>query len=170
VVARSLEKLATEIDTFVVAEREQRVLACVQLKALGASEDGQFRQVGEVAAFCVHPDFRGTGAAVHPCCACCARDAAALTLALAGRGDSMLDWVEQDARYQGLDCLVLLTTRTADWFQARDFRLAGAAHSCQVLPADRRARVDPKRNSQLYIKKLEPSNEAMSPAGTRIGF
>ena len=62
VVPRSVDKLATEIETFVVAEREQRVLACAQLKPIGASETGDFEKMGEVAAFCVHPDFRGSGA------------------------------------------------------------------------------------------------------------
>ena len=81
----------------------------------------------------------------------------------------MLDWVEQDARYQGFDGLVLLTTRTADWFQARDFRMAGTAHDCKLLPSARRAQVDPRRNSQLYIKKLEPGVD-MLPAGARTGF
>lgn len=39
-----------------------------------------------------------------------------------GRGDSLLDYVEQDARQRGIQRLVLLTTRTADWFEQRDFR------------------------------------------------
>jgi N-acetylglutamate synthase-like GNAT family acetyltransferase len=54
----------------------------------------QFESVAEVAGFAVHHEFRGVG-----------------------RGDSLLDWIEQDARYRHHDCLVLLTTRTADWFQ-----------------------------------------------------
>jgi hypothetical protein len=53
-------------------------------------------RVQEVAGFAVHPAFRGVG-----------------------RGDSLLDWIEQDARYRRHDLLVLLTTRTADWFQVR---------------------------------------------------
>ncbi len=46
-----------------------------------------------------------------------------------GRGDSLLDYVEQDARARGIQRLVLLTTRTADWFEQRDFRwqVRGAA-------------------------------------------
>lgn len=81
VVPRPLEALSAAIETFVVVEREQRVLACAQLTPIGPSENGAFQKVGEVAAFCVHPDFRGTG-----------------------RGDSLLDWVEQDARCQGAFC------------------------------------------------------------------
>lgn len=42
-----------------------------------------------------------------------------------GRGDSLLDYVEQDARVRGVTRLVLLTTRTADWFEQRDFKWSG---------------------------------------------
>jgi len=50
--------------------------------------------------------------------------------------------------------LVLLTTRTADWFEQRGFKPAGVAHLSVLLPNDRRARVDPSRNSQLFSKLL----------------
>lgn len=62
-------------------------------------------QCGELAAFCVHPSYRGSG-----------------------RGDSLLDYVEQDARLKGMRRLVLLTTRTADWFEQRDFVMDDYAH------------------------------------------
>ena len=47
-----------------------QVLACALLHDLGRAEDGA--KCGEVAAFCVEPAFRG-----------------------GGRGDSLLDYVEQ---------------------------------------------------------------------------
>lgn len=146
VVARSEAALTAEIDSFVVIERENRVLACAQLRALGASASGEYECVAEIAAFCVHPEFRGTG-----------------------RGDSLLDWTEQDARCQGFDLIVLLTTRTADWFQAREFVPVGAAHLSDMLPESRQKKVDPKRNSQLYVKQLEAPTPGMKP-GMRIGF
>jgi len=146
VVPRAEEALAAEIDSFVVIEREARVLACAQLRDLGASESGQFEHVAEVAAFCVHTEFRGTG-----------------------RGDSLLDWVEQDARCRGFDGIVLLTTRTADWFQAREFVASGPAHASRTLPESRRAKIDPARNSQLYVKRLEAPVPGMQP-GSRIGY
>ena len=46
------------------------MLACVLLADLGKAADGL--QCGELAAFCVHPSYRGSG-----------------------RGDSLLDYVEQ---------------------------------------------------------------------------
>ena len=57
------------------------MLACVLLQPLGPSEDGT--ECGELAAFCVHPSYRG-----------------------AGRGDSLLDYVEQQARDKGIRRLV----------------------------------------------------------------
>ena len=61
-----------------------QVLACVCLQPLGATEDGI--ECGELAAFCVHPSYRGSG-----------------------RGDSLLDFVEQRARDKGIRRLVRLT-------------------------------------------------------------
>jgi hypothetical protein len=77
----------------------------------------------------------------------------------------------QDARLKGMDRLVLLTTRTADWFMQRDFRLAGPAWCSELLPSARRERINPARNSQLYVKELVPLNEKnRQKPGTRIGF
>lgn len=59
---------------------------------------------------------------------------------------------ESDAAQCGIQRLVLLTTRTADWFEQRGFKPAGAAHLSQLLPPERRQRIDPLRNSQLYSK------------------
>jgi hypothetical protein len=64
---------------------------------------------------------------------------------------------EADARSKGVQRLVLLTTRTADWFEQRGFRAAGPAHTSALLPEARRAKVDPARNSQLYAKNLMES-------------
>ena len=58
-----------------------QVLACALLQPLGASTDGV--RCGELAAFCVHPAYRGSG-----------------------RGDALLDYVEQRARDQGIRRLV----------------------------------------------------------------
>ena len=51
-----------------MVEREGKLLACAMLRPLGQSDDG----VGcaEIAAFCVHPAYRGSG-----------------------RGDSLLDFL-----------------------------------------------------------------------------
>ncbi|WIA13655.1 hypothetical protein OEZ85_007217 [Tetradesmus obliquus] len=145
-VKRSTEELRLQLPNFTVIERETKVMGCALLLPLGVSPDGQ--RVAEIGAFCVDVVFRGTG-----------------------RGDSLLDYVEQDARLKGMDRLVLLTTRTADWFMQRDFRLAGPAWCSELLPAARRERINPARNSQLYVKELAPLNDKnRQKPGTRIGF
>ena len=67
-----------------------QVLACVCLRPLGATEDGI--ECGELAAFCVHPSYRGSG-----------------------RGDSLLDYVEQRARDKGIRRLVRLPHTYCVW-------------------------------------------------------
>ena len=86
------------------------------------------------------------------------------------RGDALLDYVEQRARHLGLTTVVLLTTRTGDWFSARGFETKGAAHMAHaVLPKERIAAIDPKRESILFVKNLDPSG-AIGPPGSRIGY
>lgn len=63
-------------------------------------------------------------------------------------------FVESEAKVKGIPQLVLLTTRTADWFEQRGFRHAGPAHESAILPDKRRAKVNPARNSQLYVKEV----------------
>ncbi len=89
---------------FTVIERENKVLGCALLVPLGRDDEGV--EVAEVGAFCVDPQFQGSG-----------------------RGDSLLDFVEQEARRRGVQRLVLLTTRTADWFEQRDFKYIGEGAS-----------------------------------------
>jgi hypothetical protein len=48
---------------------------------------------------------------------------------------------EQEAKSQRVDRLVLLTTRTADWFEQRGFQHAGPAHASPFLPETRRQQV-----------------------------
>ena len=82
----------------------------------------------------------------------------------------MLDYMEQEARSQGVRRLVLLTTRTADWFEQRDFVYSGQAFSSLLIPEARRAKINPARNSQLYVKELQETNGALPKPGKRIGF
>lgn len=144
-VKRSREEMSNLMPAFTVLERETKVMGCALLLPLGVSDDGS--SVAEVGAFCVDPSFRGSG-----------------------RGDSLLDYVEQQARLKGIRRLVLLTTRTADWFTQRDFVLAGPAWCSPLLPATRREKVNPARNSQLYVKDLEAPDASTAAPGERIGF
>lgn len=144
-VKRSRDEVAQMLPDFIVVERETKVLACALIVPLGEAADGTL--VAEVGAFCVDPVFRGSG-----------------------RGDSMLDYVEQEARQMGIRRLVLLTTRTADWFEQRDFVWKGPASTSELLPERRRMRINPERNSQLYSKVLEEIEEGAVRPGKRIGY
>lgn len=128
-VRRTRDQLTEELQYFTIVERESRVLACATVKPLGKSAQGE--EVAELAAFCVHPEYRGSG-----------------------KGDSLLEYLESEAREKGVEVLVLLTTRTADWFEQRGFRLDGQAHVSELLPVSRRDKIDASRNSQLYYKDL----------------
>jgi amino-acid N-acetyltransferase len=113
---------------FTVVERDGRVVASAALVTF--PDDS----TAEVAAFAVDAAYRG-----------------------AGRGDALLEYVEERARAAGARRLFLLTTRAADWFQQRGFEPAGRAAGNSALPAGRP--VDASRNSLLFIKQLgeEPS-------------
>ncbi len=75
--------------------KRMQVLACALLHELGASSDGV--QCGELAAFCVHPSYRGSG-----------------------RGDSLLDYVEQQARDKGIRRLVWRRSLSHAWEAGQD--------------------------------------------------
>ena len=60
---------------------------------------------------------------------------------------------EQEAKSQRVDRLVLLTTRTADWFEQRGFQHAGPAHASPFLPDGRRQQVGtPLKHDCLFSR------------------
>ncbi len=90
-VRRSRELLETEIDRFVLVERDGAIIGCA---ALYPYQDDS----AELACVAVHADYRG-----------------------GRRAEQMLRQIEQQAQQQGLKRLFVLTTRTAHWFQERGF-------------------------------------------------
>jgi len=97
-VRRSRERLETEIERFVVAERDGLITACAALYPY--AEDG----MAELACVAVHPDYRASG-----------------------RGDRLLEYMEREARARGIGRLFVLTTQTAHWFRERGFEPADLA-------------------------------------------
>lgn len=91
-VPRSRERLETELDHYMVLERDGMVVACV---ALYPFEQGQ---TGEVSCFAVHPDYRK-----------------------GGQGERLLSFVEKCAGELGMQRIFLLTTHTGHWFQERGY-------------------------------------------------
>ncbi|PJE44646.1 MAG: amino-acid N-acetyltransferase [Pseudomonas sp.] len=120
-VRRSREVLEREIEQFSIVEREGLIIACAALYQIADSD------FGELACLAVNPAYR------H-----------------GGRGDELLERIEERARAQGLKTLFVLTTRTAHWFRERGFMPS----SVDRLPAARASLYNYQRNSQVFEKAL----------------
>lgn len=120
-VRRSREVLEREITQFSIVERDGLIIACAALYPVPDSD------WGELACLAVNPDYRQ-----------------------GGRGDELLERIEQRARAQGLKTLFVLTTRTAHWFQQRGFK------PCSVdrLPPARASLYNFQRQSKVFEKPL----------------
>lgn len=123
-VHRPRELLEQEIERFFVSEVDGRLVGCVALYPFPDA------QAGEMACLAVHADFQGSG-----------------------RGEALLEAVEDAAREQGLTRLFVLTTRTAHWFVERGFVPA----SLDELPAKRKEMYNWRRRSKVLIKPLGPT-------------
>ncbi|MDX1458231.1 MAG: amino-acid N-acetyltransferase [Marinobacter sp.] len=120
-VRRSREMLETEIDRFVVAERDGTVVGCA---ALYHYPD---EQAGELSCFAVDAAYRR-----------------------GGRGDQLLEMIEQMACKQGIRRLFVLTTQTEHWFRERGFQPS----TVQALPGPKSAAYNTQRNSKVFVKPL----------------
>lgn len=141
-----LPDVSRRLGSITVLEREGKLLACACLADLGVAPDGA--RVAELAALVVHPAYRRNGL-----------------------GDSLLDFVEQDARRAGFGrCLVVQAGPGAyDWFLERGYEGAGPARDSPLLP--RVVRNSLPAVAHLYHKRLlELDAEDDVPAGHRIGF
>jgi len=94
-VARSPERLESEVGDYTVIERDGTVIGCAALHS--HAED----HMGEIACLVLHPDYRGE----H-------------------RGERLLAHIERSARDQALERLFALTTQTAHWFREHGFEPA----------------------------------------------
>ena len=90
---RSRERLETEIDYFMVMERDGMVIACAALYPFAKENSG------ELACLAVHPAYRDSG-----------------------RGEALLNALEHYAKQHGIQHLFALTTHATHWFQERGFR------------------------------------------------
>ncbi|MCY1355280.1 Amino-acid acetyltransferase [compost metagenome] len=120
-VRRSREVLEREIEQFTIVERDGLIIACAALYPIADSD------AGELACLAVNPEYR------H-----------------GGRGDELLERIEERARALGLKTLYVLTTRTAHWFRERGFQPSGV----ERLPAARASLYNFQRNSKVFEKAL----------------
>ncbi|KAL3701167.1 hypothetical protein R1sor_019189 [Riccia sorocarpa] len=121
-VRRHAEELKQKIHNYSVVERDGSIIACCSLVPYHEEK------CGEVAAFAVSPECRGSGI-----------------------GSSLLEYVEKLAGEMGLEKIFVLTTRTADWFVQRGFT------ECTVdrLPKSRQYKIDFARRSKYYEKYID---------------
>jgi len=120
-VHRSRDYLEIEIDHFTVMERDGAVIGCAALYPY--PESG----LAELACLAIHGEYRN-----------------------AGRGDALLDVLEDQARQQGLQKLFILTTQSAHWFQERGFEAAEP----DDLPMEKQLLYNYQRNSKIFMKAL----------------
>ncbi|MCC6198440.1 MAG: amino-acid N-acetyltransferase [Burkholderiales bacterium] len=105
-VRRSRERLESEIERFVVAEYDGRIIGCAALYAFPEEK------LGELAALAVEPDFRREG-----------------------YGEALMREIEARARRLRLAELFVLTTRTSHWFVERGYRPAAVSELPQQKQA-----------------------------------
>jgi amino-acid N-acetyltransferase len=121
-VKRSRERLEVEIDHFFVIERDGTIIGCA---ALYPSEK---RTLAELACLAVHTDYHN-----------------------AGRGEALLQALENQAVSAGIEKLVVLTTRTAHWFREHGFLPGDKSH----LPPGKKALYNYQRNAKVFYKDLQ---------------
>ena len=119
-VRRERELLEQEIDHFAVMIRDEAVIAC---SALYPYEDGS----AEIACVATHPDYRGDN-----------------------KASAMLDYLERQARKNGLKRLFVLTTQSAHFFREQGYH----ASTRDDLPQQKRDLYNWQRNSQVLIKAI----------------
>jgi len=120
-VRRSRELLEREIGYFIVDERDGTIVGCAALYPFPEE------RMAELACVAVKSDYRSKG-----------------------RGDTLLAYIEKQARNQGVEQLFVLTTQTAHWFVERGFQPA----SVEALPASRKQLYNWQRNSKVFLKNL----------------
>lgn len=117
-VHRSRDQLEQDMADCFVLIRDSAVLACGMLKVYSASH-------AEICCLAVHPANRK-----------------------AGRGETLLAYLERRALLLGMTHVFILSTRTMQWFEERGFKPSDPA----LLPASRK--YDSARGSKVYIKEL----------------
>ncbi|MDH5392987.1 MAG: amino-acid N-acetyltransferase [Gammaproteobacteria bacterium] len=119
---RSREQLELEITQFIVIERDGMIIACAALFPYIKES------MAEIACLAVHADYHNSG-----------------------RGDSLLQQLETQAKKLNLSRLFILTTHTAHWFIERGF----SENTLDSLPVSKKDFYNMQRNSKIFIKELD---------------
>ena len=120
-VRRSRELLEMEIERFYILEHDGIAVGCAALYPFAEEK------AGELACLAVHTDYRD-----------------------AGRGASLLEFVEAVARKKKLKRLFVLTTQTAHWFVERGY----AEADVNDLPRKKQVLYNYQRKSKVFVKRI----------------
>ena len=120
-VRRSRELLEMEIERFYILEHDGIIIGCAALYPFPEEK------AGELACLAVHGEFRD-----------------------AGRGATLLEFVEAAARKKKLKRLFVLTTQTAHWFVERGYAEADIAE----LPRQKQVLYNYQRKSKVFVKRI----------------
>ncbi len=120
-VRRSRELLEMEIERFFILEHDGITIGCAALYPFAEEK------AAELACLAVHADYRD-----------------------AGRGATLLAFVEAAARKKKLKRLFVLTTQTAHWFVERGY----AEADVNDLPRKKQVLYNYQRKSKVFIKKI----------------
>jgi len=120
-VRRSRELLEMEINNFTIVERDGMIVACAALYIFDESD------IAELACLAVHSDYQG-----------------------GGRGDALLNYIENNVRKNNIRQLFVLSTHAMHWFQERGFTPA----DINTLPVKRKTMYNYQRNSKVFIKSF----------------
>lgn len=121
-VRRSRELLEREIERFVVLEHDHLIIGCAALYPFADEK------TAELACLAIQPTYRRHG-----------------------YGDALLNHISAEAQAQGLQKLIVLTTRTAHWFVERGFTEAEVSQ----LPAQKKVLYNYQRRSKVFVKVLK---------------
>lgn len=122
VLARRDRKLIEiEIDSFLILEYDNMIIGCAALNHFPETH------VGELTCLAIHPDYRNKGC-----------------------GDSLLRRIKTKAKNNGINELIVLTTKASHWFTERGF----TETSIEKLPKIRQGRYNHKRRSKIFIRSI----------------
>ena len=120
-VGRDRKLIETEIDHFIVLEHDNMIIGCAALNYFPGTH------VGELTCLVIHPDYRNKGC-----------------------GDSLFKRIIAKAKNNGINKLIVLTTKASHWFTERGF----TETSVERLPKIRRGKYNYKRRSKIFIRNI----------------
>lgn len=120
-VGRSEEQIERDIHSYDVIERDGFMVACAALQQINDSV------YAEVSCFAVHPDFQKEG-----------------------HGSRLIKHVEKKAQAQGMQHILVLTTKALHWFHEQGYQ----TQAIKKLPVAKQKTYNYQRNSRILIKSI----------------